>query len=94
MFTTPGPLDFVAIAREALELWERKGIFARLVEKNRGGPVFSFLAERTSGQTGLSRSRRTARYEPQRSASAAAATPSRPTIEPEGRLGGSGLASR
>ena len=52
------------------------------------------LAERTSGQTGLSRSRRTARYEPQRSASAVAATPSRPTIEPEGRLGGSGLACR
>ena len=43
MFTTPGPLDFVAIAREILDLWEREGIFARLVEKNRGGPAFSFL---------------------------------------------------
>jgi isoleucyl-tRNA synthetase len=43
MFTTPGPLDFVAIARETLELWEREGIFARLVEQNRGGRAFSFL---------------------------------------------------
>jgi isoleucyl-tRNA synthetase len=43
MFTTPGPLDFVAIGREMLELWEREGIFARLVEKNGGGPAFSFL---------------------------------------------------
>jgi isoleucyl-tRNA synthetase len=43
MFTTPGPLDFVAIARDTLPFWEREQIFARLVAKNRGGPRLSFL---------------------------------------------------
>ncbi len=43
MFRTPGALDFSAIAREVREFWEREGVFARLVAKNRGGPPFSFL---------------------------------------------------
>src|SRR5262245_22468768 len=43
MFTTPGTLDFVAIARPIQESWEREQVFARLVAKNRGGPRFSFL---------------------------------------------------
>jgi isoleucyl-tRNA synthetase len=43
MFTPPGPLDFVAIARAMSELWEREQVFARLVAQNRGGPRFSFL---------------------------------------------------
>jgi isoleucyl-tRNA synthetase len=43
MFTRPGPLDFVAIARETLAEWEREGVFARLVARNQGGPRFSFL---------------------------------------------------
>ncbi|MBI1734679.1 MAG: isoleucine--tRNA ligase [Candidatus Rokubacteria bacterium] len=43
MFTTPGPLDFVALARETLAFWDRHGIFAQLVAKNRGGPRYSFL---------------------------------------------------
>ena len=43
MFDQAGDLDFVALAREALELWEREGVFARLAERNRGGPPFSFL---------------------------------------------------
>ncbi len=52
------------------------------------------LGDSTSGHTGLSWSRRTARYEPHRRASAAAATPSRPTIDPDGRFGGSGFSRR
>ena len=43
MFTAPGPLDFVAVARTALQFWEREQIFSRLVAQNRGGPRFSFL---------------------------------------------------
>jgi len=43
MFTTPGPLDFVAVAPATLQLWEREHVFSRLVAKNRGGPRFSFL---------------------------------------------------
>ena len=43
MFTAPGPLDFVAVARTTLQFWEREHVFSRLVAKNRGGPRFSFL---------------------------------------------------
>ena len=43
MFTVPGPLDFVAVARTTLQFWEREQVFSRLVAKNRGGPPFSFL---------------------------------------------------
>ncbi|HEV8439134.1 MAG TPA: isoleucine--tRNA ligase [Methylomirabilota bacterium] len=43
MFTTPGPLDFVAIAGATREFWDREQVFARLVAQNRGGPRFSFL---------------------------------------------------
>jgi len=43
MFTAPGPLDFVAVARTALQFWEREQIFSRLVAQNRSGPRFSFL---------------------------------------------------
>ena len=44
MFTTPGPLDFVAIARDdARESGSASRVFARLVAQNRGGPRFSFL---------------------------------------------------
>jgi isoleucyl-tRNA synthetase len=43
MFTTPGPLDFVAVAAATLQFWEREQVFARLVARNRGGPRFSFL---------------------------------------------------
>jgi len=43
MFTAPGPLDFVAVARTTLQFWEREHVFSRLVAKNRGGPRFSFM---------------------------------------------------
>jgi len=43
MFTTPGPLDFVALARDALAFWDRHDVFARLRARNRGGPRWSFL---------------------------------------------------
>ena len=43
MFTTPGPLDFVAIARTTREFWDREQVFTRLVSQNRGGPRFSFI---------------------------------------------------
>jgi len=43
MFTAPGPLGFVAVARTALQFWEREQIFSRLLAQNRGGPRFSFL---------------------------------------------------
>src|SRR5207249_1818402 len=43
MFTMPGPLDFIAVARTTLEFWEREQVFPRLVAKNRGGSRFSFL---------------------------------------------------
>ena len=43
MFTTPGPLDFVAVAPATLQFWEREHIFSRLVAKNHGGRRFSFL---------------------------------------------------
>jgi isoleucyl-tRNA synthetase len=43
MFTAPGPLDFVAVARTTSQFWEREQVFSRLVAKNRGGPRFSFL---------------------------------------------------
>ena len=43
MFMTPGPLDFVAVARTIADVWEREQIFSRLVAQNRGGPRFSFL---------------------------------------------------
>lgn len=43
MFKSAGDLDFVAIAREVLELWSRERVFERLVERNRGGPRFSFI---------------------------------------------------
>jgi isoleucyl-tRNA synthetase len=35
--------DHPALEREILELWEREGTFAKLVEQNRGGPTFSFV---------------------------------------------------
>ena len=35
MFTTPGPLNFVAVARAVLQFWERGQIFSRLVAQNR-----------------------------------------------------------
>jgi hypothetical protein len=38
MFTTPGPLDFVAIARRVREFGDREQVFDRLVAQNRGGP--------------------------------------------------------
>ena len=31
MFTMPGPLDFIAVARTTLEFWEREQVFPRLV---------------------------------------------------------------
>ena len=43
MFTTPGPLDFVAIAGTTRECWDREQVFTRLVSRNRGGPRFSFI---------------------------------------------------
>jgi isoleucyl-tRNA synthetase len=43
MFERPGPLDFVAIARDTLAQWDRERVFERLVAQNRGGPRFSFL---------------------------------------------------
>jgi len=43
MFTTPGPLDFVAVATSTQQLWEREQVFARLVARNRGGRRLSFL---------------------------------------------------
>ena len=43
MFTTPGPLDFAAVATATLQFWEREHVFSRLVAKNRGGRRFSFL---------------------------------------------------
>jgi isoleucyl-tRNA synthetase len=43
MFSTPGPLDFVAMAGKTRAFWEREHVFAQLVAKNRGGPRFSFL---------------------------------------------------
>jgi isoleucyl-tRNA synthetase len=43
MFTAPGPLDFVAVARTTSQFWEREDVFSHLVAKNRGGPRFSFL---------------------------------------------------
>jgi isoleucyl-tRNA synthetase len=43
MFTTPGPLDFVAVAPTVRDFWERERVFSRLVAQNRGGPRFSFL---------------------------------------------------
>ena len=39
MFTTPGPLDFVAIARETLEFWDRRGVFAALVAEEPRRPA-------------------------------------------------------
>ncbi|HKW93538.1 MAG TPA: class I tRNA ligase family protein, partial [Methylomirabilota bacterium] len=43
MFRKPGPLDFVRIGRDMLEVWDRERVFEQLVEKNRGGPRFAFL---------------------------------------------------
>jgi len=43
MFRKPGPLDFVTIGREMLEVWDREQVFAQLVAKNRGGPRYAFL---------------------------------------------------
>ncbi|HEY7436896.1 MAG TPA: isoleucine--tRNA ligase, partial [Methylomirabilota bacterium] len=43
MFTTPGSLDFVAVATATLQFWEREQVFSRLVARNRGGRRFSFL---------------------------------------------------
>ena len=43
MFSTPGPLDFVAVATPTLQLWEREQVFSRLVARNRGARRFSFL---------------------------------------------------
>ncbi|MGH7393843.1 MAG: class I tRNA ligase family protein, partial [Candidatus Rokuibacteriota bacterium] len=42
MFRTPGPLDFVTVGREMLEVWEREQVFAQVVAKNRGGPRYAF----------------------------------------------------
>ena len=36
MFTTPGPLDLVAIAREVRAHWDRTQVFAQLAARNRG----------------------------------------------------------
>jgi hypothetical protein len=49
------------------------------------------VAELTMSQTGFWRSRRTARYDPQRRVTAAAATPSRPETDPESDFAGSRL---
>jgi isoleucyl-tRNA synthetase len=35
--------DHPALERDILELWEREGTFAKLVERNRGGPRFGFM---------------------------------------------------
>jgi isoleucyl-tRNA synthetase len=35
--------DHPALERDVLDLWEAEGTFARVVEKNRGGPTFSFM---------------------------------------------------
>jgi isoleucyl-tRNA synthetase len=43
MFTTPGPLDFVAVATATLQFWEREQVFSRLMARNRGGRHFCFL---------------------------------------------------
>jgi isoleucyl-tRNA synthetase len=43
MFTTAGPLDFVAIQRDVLQFWTQHDVFRALVAKNRGGPRYSFL---------------------------------------------------
>jgi isoleucyl-tRNA synthetase len=43
MFTTPGSLDFVAVATATLQFWEQEQVFSRLVAQNRGGRRFSFL---------------------------------------------------
>src|SRR5262245_6539451 len=36
-------VDFPAVERAVLEFWGRDGTFAKLVEKNKGGPRWSFL---------------------------------------------------
>lgn len=33
MFTTPGPLDFVAVATTTRQFWEREQVFSRLVAR-------------------------------------------------------------
>ena len=39
----PDKPDHPALEHEILALWEREGTFARLRERNRGGPTFSFM---------------------------------------------------
>jgi isoleucyl-tRNA synthetase len=41
--TLPSVPDHPALEREILDLWEAEGTFARVVERNRGGPTFSFV---------------------------------------------------
>src|SRR5215211_5954049 len=41
--TLPPVPDHPALEHAVLELWEREGTFAKLVERNRGGPTFSFM---------------------------------------------------
>src|SRR5215216_1976569 len=39
----PEKPNHVALEREVLDRWEREGTFARVCERNRGGPRWSFL---------------------------------------------------
>jgi len=43
MFTAPGPLDFVAVARTTLQFWEREHVFSRLVAKEPWRATLSFM---------------------------------------------------
>ena len=44
MFTQLPPVpDHPALEEEILTWWEERGIFDRLRERNRGGPVWSFI---------------------------------------------------
>src|SRR5215213_7092555 len=36
-------VDFPALERGVLAFWDEQGIFARLIEKNKNGPIWSFL---------------------------------------------------
>ena len=39
----PAVPDHPTLEKEILDLWEREGTFANVVERNRGGPTFSFM---------------------------------------------------
>jgi isoleucyl-tRNA synthetase len=43
MFRRVGELDFIAIPKEILKFWQDRNCFQRLVNKNRGGPRYSFI---------------------------------------------------